>query len=155
MQITLLAGTSPDIVITDVLKAKKQTVVGRSSQLEFEKAVEDPNQKGYYHITFSAKRVGPSDPNRNDDYTWSNTLWQRLELSDEKGNRYFCHGPIAQNNPNGIAGVVSWTVQFGPDDNRGRANNPNKPGPPVKFAVVDWLTATHEVNFEFKDIPLP
>lgn len=151
--VVLLAGTSPDIVVTDVLKTKKKTVVGRTVQLEFEGADEDSNQKGVYIVSFTAKRLTPSDPNRNDDYIWSNSLWQRLELTDEKGNRYFCSGPTAQNN-NG-QGMVTLTVQFTPDDRRFGRQNPNKPGPPVKFTLNEWLTVTHEVNFEFKDIPLP
>lgn len=151
--VVLLAGTMSDIVVTDVLKAKKKSVVGRTAQIDLEGVDEDPNQKGVYRVSFTAKRQGPLDPNRNDDYQWSNSLWQRLELTDEKGNRYFCHGPTTQNN-NGL-GTVQLVAQFGPDDRRTGRQNPAKPGPPAKFTLNEWLTVTHEVNFEFKDIPLP
>jgi hypothetical protein len=151
--VVLLAGTVPDIVVTDVLKAKKKAVVGRSVQIDLDGVAEDPNQKGVYQVSFTAKRQGPTDPNRNDDYQWSNSLWQRLELTDAKGNRYFCHGPTTQNN-NGL-GTVQLVVQFGPDDRRTGRQSKVKPGPPAKFTLNEWLTVTHEVNFAFKDIPLP
>jgi hypothetical protein len=151
--VVLLAGTVPDIVVTDALKAKKKSIVGRTVSLEFDGVEEDANQKGVYKVSFTAKRQGPTDPNRNDDYQWSNSLWQRLELVDAKGNRYFCHGPTTQNN-NGL-GTAQLVVQFGPDDRRTGRQNPNKVGPPAKFTLNEWLTVTHEVNFEFKDIPLP
>jgi hypothetical protein len=151
--VILLAGTVPDVVVADALKAKKKTFVGRTAQIELEGVEEDPNQKGVYKVSFTAKRQGPTDPNRNDDYQWSNSLWQRLELTDEKGQRYFCHGPTTQNN-NGL-GTVQLVVQFGADDRRTGRPNPAKLGKPAKFTLNEWLTVTHEVNFEFKDIPLP
>jgi hypothetical protein len=151
--VILLAGTVADIVVTDALKTKKKSIAGRTVSLEFDGVEEDPNQKGIYKVTFTAKRQGPTDPNRNDDYQWSNSLWQRLELTDEKGQRYFCHGPTTQNN-NG-QGTAQLTVQFGADDRRTGRAGPANLGKPAKFTLNEWLTVTHEVNFEFKDIPLP
>ena len=46
------------------------------------------------------------------------------------------------------------TVPFGPNDRR-TGRRPAKLGPPAKLVVNEWLTVTHEVTFEFKDIPLP
>jgi hypothetical protein len=139
--------------VTDVLKTKKKTVIGRTVQLDFDSIDEDANQKGIYLVSFSAKRQGQTDPNRNDDYIWSNNIWQRLELTDDKGNRYYCHGPTVHNN-NG-QGSVQMVVQFGPDDRRTGRQGPVKLGPPARFALNEWLTVTHEIQFEFKDIPLP
>ena len=114
---------------------------------------EDANQKGVYVATFTAKRTTPPDPNQNYDYTWSNSVWQRLELFDAKGNKYFCYGPTTQNNNGGTS--VQMTVQFGPNDRRTGQPGPIKLGPPVKFVMNDWITINQEVNFEFKGIPLP
>lgn len=151
--IVLLAGTVHDIAVTDALKVKKKTFTGRTVEMELEGVTEDANQKGVYVATFAAKKLTPSDPNRNDDYMWSNTLWQRLELFDAKGNKYFCYGPTVHNN-NGL-GTVQLTVQFGPDDRRTGRPAAAKLGPPAKFVLNEWLTITQEVKFEFKDIPLP
>ncbi len=150
--IVLLAGMVPDVVVGDVMKTKKKSVNGRTAQVEFAGVSEDANQKGVYRVSFTAKRLGATNPYRNDDYQWSNNIGQRVELTDAKGNRYFCHGPTSQDNG---MGTVKMVVQFGPDDRRtGRKAN-IKFGPPVKFTLYEWLTVTHEVNYEFKNIPLP
>lgn len=151
--VVLLASVVPEVVVPDPLKVKKQSFAGRTSELDIESVTEDANQKGVYLVTMTAKRRGTSDPNNrsNDDYYWSNSLWQRMEMTDEKGNKYFCYGPSNHTN-NG--GTVTLMLQFGPDDRRtGRAGT--KPGAPAKLVLNEWLTITHEVTFAFKDIPLP
>lgn len=151
VSIVLLANTVPDIVVTDALKVKKKSFTGRTVGIDVESIEEDPNQKGNYLVSLTAKRVTPIDPNRGEDYAWSNNLWQRMDLTDEKGNKYFCYGPQTHNN-NG--GSVQLVVSYGPQDRR-----TGRPGPqfgaPTKLTVTEWLTTNHEVNFEFKDIPLP
>jgi hypothetical protein len=151
--IVLLSGTVPEITVTDAMKVKKKTILGRTVEVEFTGVDEDANQKGVYLVSFTAKRLGERDPNRNDDYQWANSVWQRLELIDDKGNRYHCHGPTTQNN-NG-QGTVQLVVQFGSEDRRTGRPATTKLGPPARFVLNEWLTATHMVDFEFKDIPLP
>jgi hypothetical protein len=147
--INLLSGTAPEITITDPLKMKTKTFVGRTVELEFGSLVEDANNKGFYTLDAGAKKLGEQDPNRF-DYNWSNNIWQKLELLDAAGNRYTCNGPNNFNN-NGFA--VQFTVNFSPDDRR--TGQRMKLGPPVKLVMNEWLSVTHEVTFEFKDIPLP
>lgn len=143
--IMLLAGTVPEIVINDPLKAKNTKHVGRSVELDYDSMTE---ANGQYSVALTAKKVGPQDPNQI-DYNWSNTLWQKLELVDAKGGRYRCYGPNNVNN-NGLS--VQLTLPFGPDNRRGETK---KLGPPVKLIYNEWMSVTHEVTFEFKDIPLP
>lgn len=150
--VVLLAGTVPEVVVADPLKAKKKSFVGRTSEIELDAVDEDANQKGVYLVSLTAKRRGPTDPDRNDHYVWSQGLWQRLELFDDKGNKYFCYGPTTHNNNNESVQLV---LQFGPDDRRTGRPGPNKLGAPAKLVLNEWLTVTHEVTFEFKDIPLP
>jgi hypothetical protein len=150
--VVLLAATVPELLIADPLKVKKKSFVGRTSEIELEATDEDANQKGVYLVALNAKRRGPTDPDRNDHYAWSQSLWQRLELCDDKGNKYFCYGPTHHNNNNE---TVQLVLQFGPDDRRTGRPAPNKLGPPAKLVLNEWLTVTHEVNFAFKDIPLP
>jgi hypothetical protein len=150
--VVLLSATVPEVEIPAPLKVKKKTFTGTKTELEVASVDEDANQKGVYLVSLVAKKRGPSDPNRNDMYTWSQSLWQRMELFDDKGNKYFCYGPTVHNNNN--PGAVQLVVQFGPEDRRTGRPGP-KLGPPAKFVLNEWLTVTHEVNFEFKDIPLP
>jgi hypothetical protein len=49
-------------------------------------------------------------------------------------------------------GWVSMTLPFQATDRRGM---PQKYGPPVRLVVTEWVQATHEVTFEFRDVPLP
>ncbi|MDB5312690.1 MAG: repeat protein [Gemmataceae bacterium] len=144
MGIILLAGTVPEVVILDPLKTKNKKIVGRTVEIDFDSLAE---QNGQYTATLTAKKVGADDQN-GIDYNWSNNLWQKLELVDEKGNRYRANWGNVNNN--GMA--VHMTVPFAANDRRGQ---PQKLGPPVKLIFNEWLQVTHEVTFEFKDVPLP
>ena len=143
--IVLLAFASPEIVIADPLKAKTRKLVGRSVELDYDAMTE---ANGQYTATLTVKKLGVEDPN-NMDYNWSNNLWQKIEVTDAKGNRYRSYGP---NNLNNNGNAVQMTIPFGPDNRRGQ---PQKLGPPVKLVFNEWHQVTHEVTFEFKDIPLP
>jgi len=148
--IILLAGTVPEITIPNPLQQQNQTYTGRSVAIDLGSLKEDPNTKGHYLLEITVKRIGETDPNRI-DYTWSDTAWQKMELYDEKGGRYHCFGPNTLNN-NGTS--VQMSLPFRPEDRRGMAPK-SKLGPPAKLVVNEWLSITHEVTFEFKDIPLP
>ncbi len=150
--IVLLSGSVQELAIADPLKAKKHVAVGRNVQMELESFEEDANQKGTYLASFTAKKLAPADPERGDDYAWSQNLWQRLELHDDKGNKYYCYGPNVHDN-NG--GTVKMVVVFGTEDRRTGRPGAVKFGPPKKLQLNEWLTITHEVEFAFKDIPLP
>ncbi len=156
--VVLLSGTVPEVVIADPLKVKKKTFPGRSSEVQLDSVEEDANQKGVYLVNLTVKRINNEnvDPNnfnvRNDDYMWANNVHQKLELQDEKGNRFFSYGPQSSTN-NGTS--VQLVMQFGPDDRRTGRPGAVKPGAPARLILNEWLTVTHEVTFEFKDIPLP
>lgn len=148
--IMLLAGTSQEIAINEPLKVKKKTFVGRTIEIDFGSLVEDANNKGRYSLELTARKLGEQDPDRP-DYNWSNTVHQRIELLDAKGNAYRTYGPNSSNN-NGL--TVQLTIPYSSEDRRG--NQPaEKLGPPVKLVINEWHSITHEVHFEFKNIPLP
>ncbi|WP_439627417.1 hypothetical protein [Gemmata sp.] len=147
--IILLSGVTPEILIGDPLKVKGKAFVGRTAELDFTSLVEDPNTKGSYVLDATMRKLGVTDENQQ-DYNWSNSAWSRIELQDAAGNKYQTHGP---NNLNNNGASVQFTIPFTPNDRRtGKAN---KLGPPVKVVVNEWLSVTHEVTFEFKDLPLP
>lgn len=144
--IILLAAIVPDVVVNDPLKVKNQKFVGRTVELDVDSVAE---ANGSYTVAFTARRAGAEG--QQPDYNWMNNVWQRMDLQDAAGNKY--HGNNfnwGQNN--GMA--VSMTVMFGPNDRRGNAPKV-KPGPAVKLVFNEWQSVTHEVTFEFKDVPLP
>jgi hypothetical protein len=143
--IMLLAGTRPEVVIDDPVKVKNKKLVGRTVEVDYDSMAA---ANGQYTVSLTIRKTGTQDPN-NIDYNWSNNLWQKLELTDAQGNKYRSYGPNSTNH-NGVS--VTMTVPFGPDNRRGV---PQKLGPPVRFVVNEWLQVTHEVTFEFKDVPLP
>ena len=149
--IVLLSGTAPEIVVTDPLKLKNKTFVGRTTEMDFGTLTEDANQKGNFVLEVTCKKLGATDPDRGEDYNWSNYVWQKIELVDAAGNKYRTYGP---NNINNTGSTVQMTIPFGAEDRRGNRATA-KLGPPVKLVVNEWLSVTHEVTFEFKDIPLP
>jgi hypothetical protein len=128
MTVTLLAGTVPEVVVPDPVKVKNGKFVGRTAELEVESVTE---AGGNYTAVLTIRRLGTSNPN---DYSWAYNQWQKLDLVDANG------------------GVANVTVMFTPTGVRGQSA---KPGPPVKLIFNEWVTVTHEVPFEFKDLPLP
>ncbi len=150
VRVELLSGTSPEVVIADPLKVKKQTFAGRTADLELTAVDEDANTKGVYLVNVTARSRVPVDPRRGDDYMWANNIQQRIELMDEKGTRYFSYGLQASNH---VPGGLQMTIMYGPNDRRTGQPGP-KLGAPAKLVLTEWHTVTHEVTFEFKDIPL-
>src|SRR5262249_44947892 len=133
MGIILLAGVVPEIVIADPVKTKSKTVVGRNVELTFDSMTE---ANGQYTVSLTAKKLNHDDPN-NIDYNWSNSIWQKLEVMDAKGNKYFSYGPNSTNN-NGLS--IQMTIPFGTNNRRGEQM---KLGPPVKLVLNEWLQVTH------------
>ena len=152
VRVELLSGTAPEIVVADPLKVKKQAFTGRTADVEVTSVEEDANNKGVYVVSVTAKSRTPVDPNRGDDYAWANNIQQRFELADEKGNRYYSYGLQSSNH---VPGGLQMAMQFGPENRRNGQPAPVPVGAPARLVLNEWLTVTHEVAFEFKDIPLP
>jgi hypothetical protein len=82
---------------------------------------------------------------KTNDYSWQNNLYNRLEMYDDKGNKYQHWGSSwGGTGP----GHVQMTLTM---SNGGAA----KPGEPAKFVFVHWETKQYDVDFEFRDVPLP
>ncbi len=136
---TLLVEQRPVDLVDDVLKAKgKRTTVG---ELEFhiESAQKKPNAQ--FEVKFTITNKG--NPN---DYTWQNTLYQRLELLDAKGVKYQNWG---SNWHHGGNNTVTLTMTYS------GAMGGVKVGEPKRFVYQHWVTRQHDVHFEFRDVPLP
>src|SRR4029077_9626723 len=96
---------------------KNKTFVGRTMEIDLGSVTEDKNNKGNYVVEMTARQLGDNDPNRP-DYNWSNTAWQRIELTDANGNIYRTYGP---NNSNNNGTTVTMTIPYG---NPARRGNP-------------------------------
>ena len=145
--IQLLSGTVPEIIVPDPLNIKTKKFAGRTASLDIEALTENGKGSGLYTLAVTVSRVNP-DPNHY-DYSWANNAWQKMELVDDKGNKYRA---TSYNHINSTPSSIQMTVPFGPDN---RIPNPPKLGPPVKFVFNEWQSVTTEVTFEFKDVPLP
>jgi len=140
--VQMLAGTRPELIVADPVGLKSKKVVGRSVELHIESLTENNNQ---YSLSITVKKLGSSG--NEHDYAWSNNVWQKLELLDDKGQKLKNNGA---NNQNNTPNVVQMSMTFSRDDRNGK-----KVGKPVKLIYNEWITAVTEVPFEFKDIPLP
>ncbi len=140
--VTLLSEEKAVVVADDILKAKgKKTQAGNTS-FSFEDVTELANTK-QLQIKVTITQDNKENPN---DYTWMNTMYQRIELLDAKGNKYQVNGTNWHNNgPNFVQ--MTWTYGLPP--------NVAKVEGPAKFIFHQWTTLPHQVNFEFKDLPLP
>ncbi len=139
LPVTILAEQKPEIVVEKILTVKKQKFESPEVTLEIEAVKEGPN-KGY-QIGLTARRAAKDNQY---DYTWTNSLHQRIELTDEKGQKFQSHG---FNWTNGTPTSVQGTFLFG--------DAGGKLGKPAKLTYYGWVTTQHQVEFEFRDLPLP
>jgi hypothetical protein len=143
--VTLLAKQEPLLTVEDVLKSKGKKLQAGNTDLHVEdvKEVNEGGNRKVYHIKLLLRE------NRKDnvqDYTWVNSLYQRIEVLDEKGNKFTSRG---MNWNSSSPTSVQGTFMFG-DPFNGQAI-----GKPAKLVYYGWQTMDYEVTFEFKDLPLP
>lgn len=136
--VTLLAQARPDVAFENILKAKGKRLTGRAADVTI-RDVSEANGMTLVGLTATNARGNP------DDYAWTNSVHQRLELYDDRGQKFRSFGLTEQNvGPN----VVTLGAQFGADPDR-------KMGKPARLVVVDWVPLTREIEFTLKDVPLP
>lgn len=140
LPVTLLAEQRPEITVENILAVKEKKFDSKDVTLEIAEVKEQPGRM--YHIVLTARRNGKD---QQADYTWTNSLHQRIEMVDDKGQKYQSHG---FNWTNGTPTVVQGTFIFGDGGNA-------QLGKPQKLTYYDWVTMQHLIDFEFKDLPLP
>jgi hypothetical protein len=69
---------------------------------------------------------------------------KRIHLEDARGNRYRTSGHGTSNSGGEHHVMVDYA----------RSDDPML-GRPTRLIVEDWVTVTHPIPFEFKDVPLP
>jgi hypothetical protein len=148
--VTLLAEQKPLIVVENVLKAKGGKYQAGGLHLEVDDVGEAPKGMVFgngkaYNLKLSFRETKPENPN---DYTWAHTLSHRLELLDEKGNKYVSRNyNWTETTPTSVKGAT-FTFVAEPVGNQ-------PIGPPAKLVYHNWIKRDHEVEFEFRDLPLP
>jgi hypothetical protein len=139
--VTLLVEQKPMVISDKILTAKglKKTV----GDLDFHIEAVTKQANNQVSIKFTVTNKGKSD-----DYMWMNTLYQRIELHDDKGNKYQNWGSSWGGGPGANSAQLTLTFgHFGPAGAKGPT--------PAKFVYQHWVTRQHDIPFEFRDIPLP
>ncbi len=141
MPVTLLTQEKPEVVTDNLLKAKGKKFKVTGASFVIQDVSETPNKQHQVHmiVTDDSKDVA------DNDYTWVNSLFYRLEVQDDKGQKYQVFG---SNWMNSSPKHVEITFTYGPMGNV-------KMGPPSRLVYHSWTTAQAQVSFEFKDLPLP
>lgn len=140
LPVTLLAEQRPEITVENILAVKEKKFDSKDVSLEIAEVKEQPGRM--YNIVLSARRNGKD---QQFDYTWTNSLHQRMELVDDQGRKFQSHG---FNWTNSTPTVVQGTFVFSDGGNA-------QLGKPHKLTYFGWITMQHLVDFEFKDLPLP
>jgi hypothetical protein len=140
LPIMLLVNQKPVVVAEKILEAKgKKTTIG-GTHFEIGEVTELPGKQ--YQIKMVVNEDLKDNPN---DYSWMNSLAQRIELHDDKGGKLQIMGSQWNNS---AANHVEMTLTFA---TAGGA----KPEAPTKLVYQTWTTEQHVIPFEFKDLPLP
>ncbi len=137
----LLASQKPDVTVDDILKVKDKKYPGATAEVHVIEAKEV--NKTQYQIKVSVRNTAA---NANQDYNWTNSVHQRLELQDAKGNKYAPQGYEWENGSSNPQ--VQAKFMFG---NNGNATL----GPPARLVYIQWGLMQHQIDVEFKDLPLP
>jgi hypothetical protein len=142
LPVTLLSEQRPTVVTSNLKADKGKKITLQRNRVTF--SIEDVTTMANKQSTV---RVGYSDEGGENpwDYGRIQSIQQRLELQDEKGNKIPCYVNM-MNWMNANSGQFQIVTQ---------PNNNTKVGPPAKLVFIEWIMMEHEVTFEFRGLPLP
>ncbi len=135
--VAVLIEERPEFIIENILDAKKKKFSGLNFDLEVVDATEAMG------VATIKVKLQQREMIANDQ-SWYYAVNQRLVMIDDKGGKMI--GNLTEQNQNG--GVVAMTFSFAPSPGK-------KPGKPSKLILNEWITESREIEFKFKDIPLP
>ncbi len=129
--VTLVAQTKPKITIEKLKDAKGKSFKEGNATIN----IEDVTSTGQNGIKMT---VTENVANAQNDYTWMNSIQQRIEVYDESGNKLQSQGGSwSMNGNNTIAGTFHFS------------------GVPAKLVYFEWITLSYQVPFSFAELPLP
>jgi len=138
--VTLLADQKPSIVTDRILSSKGKKFKVGDATFHIEDITEMPGNQ--YQIKLSVTENSKDAPN---DYSRIQTIQQRLELQDDKGNKLYSYMNMMNwGGPNN----AQFTLVVQPPGNA-------KIGKPAKLIYSAWILMEHEIAFEFRNLPLP
>lgn len=136
--VTLLVDQKPETVVADVMTVKNKKVTLGTTTFHIEKCELTKEKQYQLKMSVTEDKLEPND------YTWMNTLYRRVELFDEKGNKFQTYGSSwSHNAPN----HVQVTFNYGSP-----GGNPEKA---AKLTYQLWKTQPYQVRVELRDLPLP
>lgn len=135
--VTLIALQRPKIVIDKLGELKNHSVKSGSTTLVIEEATKNGNQ-----VTLKLNISEAVPRGAQQDYSWVNTVIQRIEVQDEQGAKLQSFSSSWGMNGNGVQGTFTYGGNAGA-------------GAPHRLIYYDWITRAHDVPFTFQDLPLP
>ena len=139
--VTLLADQKPSIVTDKLLASKGKKYKVGDATFHVEEITEMPGKQ--YQIRLN---VTENSKEAQNDYSRLQSMQQRLELQDDKGNKVPSYVNITSWGNGPMSAQFQIMVQ---------PSNNAKLGAPAKLVYSSWVLMEHEVAFEFKDLPLP
>jgi hypothetical protein len=138
--VTLLADQTRTVVTDKILASKGKKYKVGDATFQIEDITEMPGKQ--YQIKIN---VTETSKEAQHDYSRIQSVGQRLELQDDKGNKIAAYANATNFMSPSNAQFTIMTQQVGGA----------KTGPPAKLVYSSWILMDHEVAFEFKNLPLP
>ncbi len=136
--VTVLVEQKPEVVTDKIMEAKNKKCVVGSTTFNIQSCELTPEKQ--YRVKMSVTE-GSIEGN---DYSWTNTLYRRVELLDEKGNKLQVFGSSwSHSTPNHVDVTFNYGMPGG------------KLEPPRKMTYQVWKTMSYQVKAEWHDLPLP
>ena len=136
--VAILIEERPEFIVENILDAKKKKFSGINFDLEVIDATEAMG------VATLKVKLQKRDANPNNDPSWYYSVNQRLVMIDDKGGKMI--GSINEQNQNGS--TVTMQFNFAPSPGK-------KAGKPSKLILNEWIAESREIEFKFKDIPIP
>ncbi|MFO0815375.1 MAG: hypothetical protein U0796_19340 [Gemmatales bacterium] len=131
--VTVVAQTKPLISIDKLHEVKGKTFKEGSISIKIDDITNERGQNGIkMSITDNTAGTG------GNDYTWMNSIQQRVEVFDSNGNKLQNYGGSwGMNGNNNVNGTFNYS------------------GVPARLVYYDWVTMNYQIPFSFEDLPLP
>ncbi len=148
--VTVVASTKAKIVVDKLLEVKNKTFKEGSTTITIDNVTKTQGDQIAIKMTIAENRNGAND------YTWMNSLTQRLEVTDAHGNKYQPYGHSWSGGNNSVQGTFTFGKSGGiPQNPLAGIFGLAMPAGQLKLVYNEWTTLVHPVPFEFKDLPLP
>jgi len=136
--VTIVSEQKQIVVTERLLSSKGKKIKAGGATFQIEDVSEMPGKQ--YQLRIS---ITDESKNGSDDGSLMQSLQQRLQVQDDKGaSRQMNVMSISQNGNN----HMQLTFLLMPQGNVGAPN---------RLVYLNWETMDHEVEFEFRDLPLP